>query len=82
MQDNLKPMLSRNIISLLNPSESQENLARSRTFMNGLNLAGEAFGKRFKVTGPGMRRAHWAHNSESLKEKSVSAQSDHGDVTV
>jgi xeroderma pigmentosum group C-complementing protein len=50
--------------------------------MNGLNLAGEAFGKRFKVTDPGMRRAHWAHNSESLKEKSVSAQSDHGDVTV
>lgn len=39
--------------------------------MDGLNLAGEAFGKKFKVTSPGMKRAHWAHNPQSLEEKTV-----------
>lgn len=43
--------------------------------MDGLNLAGEAFGKKFKVTRPGMKRAHWAHNSESLDEKTVCGSS-------
>lgn len=43
--------------------------------MDGLNLAGEAFGKKFKVTSAGMKRAHWAHNSESLDEKTVCGSS-------
>lgn len=39
--------------------------------MNGLNLAADVFGKRFRITEPGMRRAHWAPDSESLREKMV-----------
>lgn len=71
LQDLLKPMLERNIVSLLNPPENQEKFARSRTFMNGLNLAADTFGKRFKITEPGIRRAHWAQDSESLQQKMV-----------
>lgn len=40
-------------------------------FLDGLNQAGDVFTKRFKITKPGMRRAHWAYDSGSLKMKTV-----------
>lgn len=72
MQNSLKAkLLPKRVISLLNPPEDKEWPTRSRSFIDGLNQAGDLFGKRFKVTRPGMKRAHWAPNPEALKEKTV-----------
>lgn len=39
--------------------------------MDGLNQAGDAFARRFKVTKPGMKRAHWAEDEAQLKQRLV-----------
>ncbi|KAH8427595.1 putative DNA repair protein Rad4 [Aspergillus melleus] len=69
VQKALKRMLSRNIISLLNPPEDKPQSTRSTTFIDGLNQASDAFLKRFRVTYPGLRRAHWAEDPDSLKKR-------------
>lgn len=43
--------------------------------MDGLNQAADAFTRRFKVTKPGMKRAHWAEDEYQLKQKLVSSTS-------
>ena len=40
--------------------------------MDGLNQAGDTFARRFRVTKPGMKRAHWAEDESQLKQKLVS----------
>ncbi|KKK21300.1 hypothetical protein AOCH_000552 [Aspergillus ochraceoroseus] len=76
VQGFLKKMLPKPIVSLLNPSENKPQHARSTSFIDGLNQAGEAFIKRFKVTKPGLRRAHWAYDSASLKQKAEAIVSE------
>lgn len=43
--------------------------------MDGLNQAAEAFTRRFRVTKPGLKRAHWAEDEMQLKQKLVSSVS-------
>ncbi|KAK1143306.1 hypothetical protein N8T08_006833 [Aspergillus melleus] len=69
VQKSLKRMLSRNVISLLNPPEDKPQSTRSTTFIDGLNQASDAFLKRFRVTYPGLRRAHWAEDPDFLKKR-------------
>ncbi|RJE18382.1 DNA repair protein [Aspergillus sclerotialis] len=76
LQDLLMPMLSRRTIALLNPRENQEKFTRSTEFMNGLNEAADIFGRRFRITSPGMRRAYWTPDPESLKQKMKSMMSN------
>lgn len=40
--------------------------------MDGLNHAADAFTRRFQVTKPGMKRAHWAEDESQLKQQLVS----------
>lgn len=40
--------------------------------MDGLNQAADVFTRRFRVTKPGMKRAHWAEDEPQLKQKLVS----------
>lgn len=65
-------MLPRKVIALLHPDEDKPHYNRSTTFMDGLNQAGDAFSRRFRVTKPGMKRAHWAEDETLLKQKLVS----------
>ncbi|KAL4874487.1 hypothetical protein BJY04DRAFT_224996 [Aspergillus karnatakaensis] len=69
VQDFLKRTLSKHVRSQLNPPEDKAQHTRSAMFLDGLNQAGDIFFKRFKTTNPGLRRAHWAHDIESLKRK-------------
>lgn len=64
-------MLPRKIIALLNPDEDKPQFIRSTTFIDGLNQAGDVFSRRFRVTKPGLKRAHWAEDQEQLKQKMV-----------
>lgn len=64
-------MLPKKVITLLHPDEHKPHYIRSTTFMDGLNQAGDAFARRFRVTKPGMKRAHWAEDETRLKEKLV-----------
>ena len=65
-------MLPRKIIALLNPDETKPQFARSTTFIDGLNQAGDVFSRKFRVTKMGLRRAHWAEDPTQLKQKMVS----------
>ncbi|KAF7593494.1 hypothetical protein BBP40_011405 [Aspergillus hancockii] len=72
----LKQMLTKRVISLLNPSQEQPQYSRSTTFIDGLNQASDAFLKRFRVTKPGLKRAHWADEPLSLKQRVEDIMSD------
>ncbi|KAF3388309.1 DNA repair protein rhp41 [Penicillium rolfsii] len=76
IQRNLKRMLPRKIIALLNPDEDKPQFARSTTFIDGLNQAGDIFSRRFRVTKPGLKRAHWAEDQDQLKQRMESIMAD------
>ncbi|KAG0158244.1 hypothetical protein PDIDSM_5757 [Penicillium digitatum] len=69
LQEFLKKTLSRKVIALLHPDEDKPHYSRSTTFMDGLNQAADTFTRRFQVTKPGMKRAHWAEDESQLKQK-------------
>lgn len=66
-------MLPKRILSLLNPDEKKPQFSRSTTFIDGLNQAGDIFGRKFRITKPGLKRAHWAEDQQQLKHKVVCA---------
>ncbi|KAJ5129635.1 uncharacterized protein N7515_005674 [Penicillium bovifimosum] len=76
LQEFLKKMLPRKVIALLHPDENKPHYTRSTTFMDGLNEAGDAFTRRFRVTKPGLKRAHWAEDETQLKKKLESIMSN------
>lgn len=76
VQQFLKQMLSKQTISYLNPRESMEQFARSRTFIDGLTQAMETFNRRFKVTAPGLRRPQWAENAEAARSRAEEIMRD------
>ncbi|KAJ5613001.1 hypothetical protein N7510_006195 [Penicillium lagena] len=76
LQGFLSKMLPRNVKILLHPSEDKAQYLRSTTFMDGLNQAGDIFSRRFGVTKPGLKRAHWAESQDQLKQKLESIMSD------
>jgi xeroderma pigmentosum group C-complementing protein len=64
-------MLPKKVIALLHPDEDKPSYNRSTTIMDGLNEAADAFARRFRVTKPGMKRAHWAEDESQLRQKMV-----------
>ena len=62
----LKRILTKKTISYLNPDESKSQFQRSRSFMDGLTQASEAFRVEFKITARGMSRPIWADSPEIL----------------
>ncbi|EAW18213.1 putative DNA repair protein Rad4 [Aspergillus fischeri NRRL 181] len=69
LQSFLKRMLPKQVIAMLNPPEDKPQYSRSTTFVEGLNQASDAFSRRFRVTRPGLKRAHWVDDPEKLKQK-------------
>ncbi|KAL4869480.1 hypothetical protein BDV12DRAFT_167807 [Aspergillus spectabilis] len=74
--DYLKKTLSKHIRSQLNPPEDKPQHTRSAMFLDGLNQAGDIFFRRFQITNPGLRRPHWAHDSDTLKRKTEGIMSE------
>ncbi|KAL4745181.1 hypothetical protein BDW72DRAFT_198896 [Aspergillus terricola var. indicus] len=76
VQGSLRKILSKHIRSQLNPPEEKPQHTRSAMFLDGLNQAGDIFFRRFKITKPGLRRAHWANDPDSLKRRTEAIISD------
>ncbi|KAL3456174.1 hypothetical protein BJX64DRAFT_49051 [Aspergillus heterothallicus] len=76
LQGSLKKMLSKHVISQLNPPENKPQHTRSAMFLDGLNQAGDIFHRRFEITKPGLKRAHWSEEPDSLKRKTEGIMSD------
>ncbi|KAL5341355.1 hypothetical protein BJX70DRAFT_396074 [Aspergillus crustosus] len=76
VQGFLKRTLSKHIRSQLNPPEDKPQHTRSAMFLDGLNQAGDIFFKRFQITCPGLRRAHWANDSDALRRKTEGIMSE------
>ncbi|KAJ5452887.1 Rad4 beta-hairpin domain 1 [Penicillium cf. griseofulvum] len=76
LQEFLKKTLPRKVVALLHPDDGKPHHSRSTTFMDGLNQAADVFTRRFRVTKPGMKRAHWAEDESQLKQKLESIMSN------
>ncbi|KAJ0419369.1 hypothetical protein BJY00DRAFT_286357 [Aspergillus carlsbadensis] len=76
VQGFLKRMLSKHVISQLNPPENKPQHTRSAMFLDGLNQAGDIFHRRFSTTKPGLKRAQWCDDPEALKRKTEGIMSD------
>lgn len=61
-----KSMLTKKATSYLNPDESKSQFQRSRSFMDGLTQASDAFRADFKLTARGMSKPLWADSPETL----------------
>lgn len=64
-------MLPKRIVALLHPDEKKQQYNRSTTFVDGLNQVAEIFNRKFRVTKPGLKRAHWAEDQTRLKQRVV-----------
>ena len=62
----LKSVLTKKTISYLNQNESRSQFQRSRSFIDGLTQASEAFRAQFKITARGMSKPIWADSPEAL----------------
>ena len=62
----LKSILTKKTISYLNQDESKTQFQRSRSFMDGLTQASDAFRAHFKITARGMSKPVWADSPETL----------------
>ena len=64
----LKGLLTKKTAIYLNADESLSQFQRSRSFMDGLTQASEAFRGRFKITARGMANPMWADSPETLAQ--------------
>ena len=64
----LKGLLAKKTAIYLNADESLSQFQRSRSFMDGLTQASDAFKGRFKTTARGMAKPMWADSHETLAQ--------------
>ena len=62
----LRKMLTKKTISYLNQDESKSQFQRSRSFMDGLTQASDAFKAEFKIIARGMSKPVWADSADTL----------------
>ncbi|MCJ1245386.1 hypothetical protein MMC30_002590 [Trapelia coarctata] len=67
----LRRLLSKKTLLYLDDDENQSQFQRSRSFIDGLQHAIDAFGSRYKITARGLQRPYWAENEEQLLESSL-----------
>ncbi|RYP45068.1 hypothetical protein DL768_008540 [Monosporascus sp. mg162] len=67
VQDALRPLLTKKMVTYLNPDQSLPQFGRTQSLKNGLQDIINMFKAKFQVTERGMRRALWAENEEHLK---------------
>lgn len=61
----LRPLLSKKLVTFLNPRSENSQFRQNEAFMDGLNQAAEVFRGEFKVTASGMGSAHFTTGSEN-----------------
>lgn len=71
VQKVLRPLLTKKMVTYLNPSKSLPQFGQTQSLKNGLQEAISMFNIKFKITERGMRRALWAENEENLKNVNI-----------
>jgi xeroderma pigmentosum group C-complementing protein len=66
VQRHLRPLLSKKIVSFLNPKAGDSQFRQNEAFMDGLNQTCDVFRGEFKLTASGMRSAKWDHESGDI----------------
>ena len=64
VQRNLRSLLDKRMISYLNPKAEETQFQRNRSFIDGLEMAKDAFNAHFRITASGMHRPHWLIDGE------------------
>ncbi|RYO89416.1 hypothetical protein DL764_008584 [Monosporascus ibericus] len=67
VQDALRPLLTKKMVTYLNPDQSLPQFGRTQSLKNGLQDIINMFKVKFQITERGMRRALWAESEEHLK---------------
>ena len=62
----LRSILTKRTVSYLSPDETNSQFQRSRSFMDGLTQASDAFRAEFNITARGMSKPLWADSPETL----------------
>ncbi|KAJ3577360.1 hypothetical protein NPX13_g3209 [Xylaria arbuscula] len=76
VQENLRPLLTKKMVTLLNPPSHLNQFGRANSLKDGLNLVNTMFKTKYQVTERGMRRALWAETEEDLQNFSLPADSE------
>ncbi|RYP22440.1 hypothetical protein DL765_001652 [Monosporascus sp. GIB2] len=67
VQEALRPLLTKKMVTYLNPDQSLPQFGRTQSLKNGLQDVINMFKVKFQITERGMRRALWAEDEEHLK---------------
>ncbi|EME50263.1 hypothetical protein DOTSEDRAFT_121742, partial [Dothistroma septosporum NZE10] len=67
-QKRLRPLLSANMMSYLNPKIHDTQFQRNRSFMDGLQQATDNFNAEYRVTGSGMIKPQWTAEGEEPRQ--------------
>lgn len=67
VQESLRPLLTKKMVTYLNPNKSLPQFGQTQSLKNGLQDAINMFKIKFQITERGMRRALWADDEAHLK---------------
>ncbi|KAI1741783.1 Rad4-domain-containing protein [Xylaria scruposa] len=76
VQDSLRPLLTKKMVTKLNPPDHLTQFGRANSLKEGLDLVNNMFKLKFRVTERGMRRALWAETEERLQTYSLPTDSE------
>lgn len=70
VQRHLRPLLSANTVSYLNPKADFSQFQKNRSFQDGLHQAIDAFSAAYQVDARGLRRPQWDVDQEGVSQDS------------
>ncbi|KAI0421584.1 hypothetical protein F5X98DRAFT_328765, partial [Xylaria grammica] len=71
VQDSLRPLLTRKMVTQLNPASHLTQFGRANSLKEGLDSVNKMFKTKYRVTERGMKRALWAGTEEHLQNFSL-----------
>jgi xeroderma pigmentosum group C-complementing protein len=70
-QDSLKPLLTKKMLTFLNPREDLSQFGRADSLKRGLDDVAKMWRTKFSITARGVRRALWADDEKDLQNVSI-----------
>ncbi|KAI0839789.1 Rad4-domain-containing protein [Hypoxylon sp. FL0890] len=71
VQDNLRKLLTKKMVTYLNPGTHLSQFGRANSLKEGLQQVGSMYKTKYQITERGIRRALWAENEEYLQNYSL-----------
>ncbi|KAI1116485.1 Rad4-domain-containing protein [Nemania sp. NC0429] len=76
VQDSLRPLLTKKMVTQLNPPSHLSQFGQANSLKEGLSLANQMFRMKFQITERGMRRALWAETDAHLQDYELPADAE------